>query len=265
MTEFTQISTSREGKIGVIRFARPQARNTLTGTMLAETRGQMEAWEQDKAISVIVLSGDDKAFCAGGDLKGTASSQMGAFDKYRYRHTTSEWHNFMRFLNRCTKPVIAAIEGYALGGGLEIALQCDFCVGSETAQLGLTEAKIGLFPILGGAWSLTRAIGERRARELAYTGRKIAATEAKELGLLNHVVPAGQAMIKTVEIGKEIAGNAPLAVMMIKQGINRSHEQTFEDALTASGDLSTILMFSEDRKEGLAAFKEKRKPEFKGE
>ncbi|NKB29195.1 MAG: hypothetical protein GKR99_17215 [Rhodobacteraceae bacterium] len=264
MTGFSQISVSQEGKTGVIRFARPQARNALTDTMLAETRAQMEAWEQDATIAAIVLTGDDKAFCAGGDLKGTASSQMAPFDKYRHRHTTSEWHNFMRFLNRCTKPVIAAIEGCALGGGLEIALQCDFCVGSETAQLGLTEAKIGLFPILGGAWSLTRAVGERRARELAYTGRKIASDEAATLGLLNHVTPAGQAVAKAVEIGAEIATGAPLAVMMMKQAINRAHEQTFDDALTAGGDLSALLMFSEDREEGLAAFREKRPPEFKG-
>lgn len=264
MAAVTQISISKEGCAGVIRFARPEARNALTDTMLAETRAQMETWEQDHSIAAIILTGDDEAFCAGGDLKGTASSQMGTFDKYRHRHTTSEWHNFIRFLNRCTKPVIAAVEGYALGGGLEIALQCDFCVGSETAQLGLTEAKIGLFPILGGAWSLTRAIGERRARELAYTGRKIDAVEAGELGLLNHVVPKCGALAKAVEIADEIAENAPLAVMAMKQAINRSPEQTFEDALTQGGDLSALLMFSEDRAEGVAAFKEKRKPEFKG-
>lgn len=248
----------------MIRFARPEARNALTNTMLAETRAQMETWEQDHTIAAIVLTGDEKAFCAGGDLKGTAASEMAAFDKYRHRHTTSEWHNFMRFLNRCTKPVVAAIEGYALGGGLEIALQCDFCVGSETAKLGLTEAKIGLFPILGGAWSLTRAIGERHARELAYTGRKIGAVEAYDLGLLNHVTSTGEAVAKAVEIANEIAGNAPLAVMAMKQAINRSHGQSFEEALIEGGDLSALLMFSEDRKEGLAAFKEKRKPEFKG-
>ena len=261
----TQINTSVSGGAGVIQFARPQARNALTDTMLAETRAQMALWEQDRAIAAIILTGDDNAFCAGGDLKGTASSDMPPFDKYRHRHTTSEWHNFMRFLSRCTKPVIAAIEGYALGGGLEIALRCDFCVGSETARLGLTEAKIGLFPILGGAWALTRAIGERRARELAYTGRQIDAQDALALGLLNHVAPKGGAVAKAAEIADEIAASAPLAVMAMKQAINRAPAQTFDEALTTSGDLSALLMFSEDRKEGLAAFVEKRKPEFRGE
>jgi enoyl-CoA hydratase/carnithine racemase len=190
---------------------------------------------------------------------------MPVFEKYRHRYTTSEWHNFMRFMGQYTKPVIAAIEGYALGGGLEIALRCDFCVGSETASLGLTEAKLGLFPILGGAWSLTRAIGDKKAREMAYTGRRIGADEAKEVGILNHVVPARKAVAKAVEIVQEIEANAPLAVMASKQAINRAPRQTYEEALNESGDLSALLMFSEDRKEGLAAFVENRKPEFKGQ
>jgi enoyl-CoA hydratase/carnithine racemase len=265
MMDVSQITVSQEGGAGIVRFARPEARNALTDTMLAETSAQLEMWEQDRSIAAVVVTGDEKAFCAGGDLKGTASATMPAFDKYRHRYTTSEWHNFMRFLGQYTKPVIAAIEGYALGGGLEIVLRCDFCVGSETAKLGLTEAKLGLFPILGGAWSLTRAIGEKRARELAYTGRRIGADEAKEIGILNHVVPAGQAVDKAVEIAAEIAANAPLAVMASKQAINRAPRQTYEEALNAGGDLSALLMFSNDRKEGLAAFAEKRKPEFKGE
>ncbi len=260
----TEITTAIEGNAGIIRFARPKARNALTDTMLAETRAQMEIWEGDSAITAIVLTGDDKAFCAGGDVKGTASSQMVPFQKYRHRYTQGEWHNFMRFLANYTKPVIAAVEGYALGGGLEIALRCDFIVGSETAKLGMTEVKIGLFPILGGAWSLTRTIGEQKARELAYTGRRIDADEALTLGILNHKVPAGQAVAKATEIVAEIATSAPLSVMAIKQAINRAADQTFEQALNAGGDLSAMLMFSDDRKEGLAAFIEKRKPEFKG-
>ena len=259
-----EIVTSTDGAAGIIRFNRPQARNALTDKMLTETRTAIEAWEHDTTIAAIVLTGDDKAFCAGGDVKGTASSDMAAFEKYRHRYTQSVWHEFMRFLSRTTKPVIAAVEGYALGGGLEVALRCDFIVGSETTKLGLTEAKLGLFPILGGAWSLTHAVGERIAREMAYTGRRVEATEARELGILNHVVPAGQAVAKAVEIANEIARSAPLSVMAAKQAISRAGHQTFEQALTEGGDLSALLMFSEDRKEGLRAFMEKRKPEFKG-
>ena len=252
------------GAAGIVRFNRPEARNALTDEMLTETRAAMEEWELDHAVAAVILTGDDIAFCAGGDVKGTASSGMPPFEKYRHRHNQSVWHEFMRFLARYTKPVIAAVEGHALGGGLEIALRCDFIIGSETAKLGLTEAKLGLFPILGGAWSLAHAIGERKAKELAYTGRRITAEEAKDLGLLNHVTPPGQAVAKAVEIADEISLSAPLAVMAIKQAIDRSGHQSFDQALSEGGDLSALLMFSQDRKEGLAAFLEKRPPEFTG-
>lgn len=265
MDSFTQISANKDGPSGIVQFARPEARNALTDTMLSETRAALQAWETDRSIAAIILTGDDKAFCAGGDLKGTASAKMPPFDKYRVRYNQSEWHEFMRFLARYTKPVIAAVEGYALGGGLEIALRCDFAIGSATAKVGLTEARIGVFPILGGVWSLTRAIGERKARELAYTGRRIDADEALSLGIFNHVTPAGGAVDKAKEITREIAESAPLAVMAIKQAINRAPSQSFEEALIDGGDLSALLMFSEDRKEGLAAFLEKRTPKFKGE
>ncbi|MCR9138547.1 MAG: enoyl-CoA hydratase/isomerase family protein [Alphaproteobacteria bacterium] len=264
MQNQTEISATTEGPAGIIRLARPQARNALTDTMLTEVKTAMQAWELDDSVAAIVLTGDDKAFCAGGDVKGTASSDMEPFDKYRYRYTHAVWHDFMRYMGNCTKPVIAAIEGYALGGGLELALRCDFAVGSQTAKLGLTEATIGLFPILGGAWSLTHAIGERKARELAYTGRRIDADEALSLGLLNHVTLPGGAVGKALEIVDEIASSAPLAVMTLKQAITRARSQSYEEALNAGGDLSALLMFSEDRQEGLRAFLEKRKPEFKG-
>ncbi len=260
-----EILTAIEGAAGVIRFDRPEARNALTDAMLSETRAAMVAWEQDRSVAAVVLTGDEKAFCAGGDVKGTVSPGMDAFEKYRHRHTQGGWHEFMRFLARFTKPVIAAVEGHALGGGLEVALRCDFIVGSETARLGLPEARLGLFPILGGAWSLTRAVGERKARELAYTGRRIEAEEALELGILNHLTPAGGALARALDIAEEIAGSAPLSVMAIKQAISRAGRQSFDEALAEGGDLSALLMFSEDRKEGLRAFVEKRKPEFKGE
>ena len=260
-----EILTSVDGAAGVIRFNRPKMRNALTDAMLSETRAAMEAWELDRSIAAVVLTGDETAFCAGGDVKGTASSTMSAFDRYRYRHTQSVWHAFMRYLSGYTKPVIAAVEGFALGGGFEIALRCDFIVGSETTRLGLTEARLGLFPILGGAWSLTHAVGERMARELAYSGRQLDANEALALGLLNHLTPPGRAVPKAVEITDQIADSAPLAVMALKQAISRASRQSFDEALTDGGDLSALLMFSEDRAEGIKAFMEKRKPEFRGE
>ena len=260
----SEIRVETNGNAGIIRFARPEARNALTERMLAETRAQMETWESDGAVTAVILTGDDTAFCAGGDVRNTASSEMGPFDKYRYRYTQSGLHNFMRFFVNYTKPVIAAVEGHALGGGMEVALRCDFIVGSETASFGITEAKLGLFPILGGAWSLARAVGERKAKELAFTGRRMDADEAFALGILNHVAPAGEAVSKAVEIVAEMDASAPLAVMAVKQAIDRAPYQTFEQALNSGGDLSALLMFSDDRQEGLAAFIEKRKPVWKG-
>lgn len=265
MSGFTQIETERRGAAGIVRFARPEARNALTDTLLSETMAALAAWEMDRGIAGVILTGDDTAFCAGGDLKGTASSAMPPFDKYRHRLSQSVWHDSFRRLGRYSKPLIAAVEGHAYGGGLELMLLCDFAVGSETARMGMTEARLGLFPILGGAWLLADAVGPRKARELCFTGRRIGAQEALALGILNHVTPAGGATDRAVEIVEEIAGNAPLAVMAAKQAIGRARHQSYDDALTEGGDLSALLMFSEDRKEGLDAFTAKRRPEFKGE
>ena len=261
----TEILTSQEGPAAILRFNRPAARNALSDTMLNEARAALEARELDKSVAAIVITGDERAFCAGGDLKAAATRDMKPFDKYRYRLTQSVWHNFMRFLGRYSKPVIAAIEGHALGGGLELALRCDFIIASQTAQMGLTEARLGLFPVLGGAWSLAHAAGERKARELAFTGRRIGAGEALAAGIANHITPEGQAVAKAVEIAREIAECAPLSVMAVKQAINRARHQSFDDALSEGGDLSALLAGTADRREGLAAFAEKRKPNWKGQ
>lgn len=150
----TEIQVSVEKHTAIVRFMRPDSLNALTDTMLAETRAAMQAVELDHAIRAVVLTGDDRAFCSGGDLKASAGNSLPPYDRYLARFTQSEWHNYMRFLSRYPKPVIAAIEGYCLGGGLEIALRCDFAVGSQSATIGMTEARHSLFPILGvlGRW-----------------------------------------------------------------------------------------------------------------
>lgn len=265
MSGFAEVLTEVRGGAGVLRLNRPAARNALTDTMMSEMVAALAAWEMDRDVAGVVVTGDETAFCAGGDVKGTAAGRMTPFDRYRHRHSQSVWHDAFRRIARYTKPLIAAVEGHAYGGGFELLLRCDFAVGSETARMGMTEARLGLFPILGGAYLLAEAVGPRRARELCFTGREVPASEARELGILIEVTPAGGAVDRAVEIVGEIARNAPLAVMAAKQAIARSRRQGFDDALSEGGDLSALLMFSEDRREGLRAFLDKRAPEFKGE
>jgi enoyl-CoA hydratase/carnithine racemase len=264
MSDYTEIKVLTESKTRIIRLHRPTVLNALTNNMLSEVRQAMQACELDRSVAAIILTGNDKAFCSGGDMKASAERPLAPYDKYLSRFTQSEWHNFARFLARYPKPVIAAIEGYCLGGGLEIALICDFMIGAESAQFGLPETHHSLFPILGGAWSLTQCVGERMAKELIFTGRRINGETALSIGLLNHLTPEGQALSKAIEIAEEIGRNGPLAVAVSKQAVDRSRKQSFDEGLTAAGEFSALLFFSEDREEGLNAFKEKRKPEFKG-
>lgn len=260
----SEVLSTLEGGTRVLRFNRPQARNALTDSMLAEAWECLHAALVDAAVQAVVLTGDEQAFCAGGDLKASAASTLAPFDRHLSRFAHSPWHDFVRQLARYPKPVIAAIEGHCLGGGLEIALLCDFCVGSESARLGLTEARHGLVPILGGAWSLARCVGPRRAKEMMFTGRPLDAREALALGLLNHLVPPGQALDQALRIAAAIGANAPLSVRAMKQAVDRAEGQSFEQALATANEWSTLLGFSEDRREGLAAFREKRAPRFRG-
>jgi enoyl-CoA hydratase len=260
---WTEIEVLRQGRAGIVRFHRPEALNALTDQMVAETRSAIEQWTNDPDVVAIVLTGSNRAFCTGGDLKRTAGADLAPYDKYRARFTMSEWHEFVRFLHRFPRPVIAAVEGHCLGGGLEIALICDMIVASDSARFGLTEARFGVFPILGGAWSLAQAVGPRLAKELAYTGRTFDAARAHGIGLVNCVTPATGALERAVGLAAEIAECAPLSVTALKQAIDRGGRQSFEEALTAGGELSALLMFSEDRAEGLRAFTEKRRPQFK--
>jgi enoyl-CoA hydratase/carnithine racemase len=253
-----------EGRTLVVRFNRPQVRNALSDAMLAQAWRAMRDALPDPQVQCVVLTGDEKAFCSGGDLKASAGSTLAPFQRYLSRFAHSQWHDFVRQLARYPKPVIAAIEGHCLGGGLEIALLCDFCIGSESARLGLTEARHGLVPILGGAWSLARCVGPRKAKELLFTGRRVDAQEALALGLLNQVVAPGQALPRALEIATEIAESAPLSVLAMKQAVDRAVDQNLDQALATANEWSSLLGFSDDRREGLEAFRDKRKPRFRG-
>jgi enoyl-CoA hydratase/carnithine racemase len=260
----TIIAKKRKGVLE-IQFNRPDRLNTINEEMADDIMHAMDAVELDRKIIAVVLSGDERAFCAGADLGGFQDLPEDRYDNYRARYNQRRNRLLYRFLMNYTKPVISAVEGYCLGGGLEMALLGDFIVAGEKASFGLPEGRYSLIPGAGGTQNLPRLIGLPLAKELIWTARRIGAQEAKEYRLVNHVVPAGKALSKVREIAEEMKGVGPLATMMSKQAINRGRDLPLQTGFLQEADLMYLLSWAEDREEGLAAFGERRKPDFKGQ
>jgi enoyl-CoA hydratase/carnithine racemase len=248
-----------------IQLNRPEALNAINLEMADEITRVLVEVEMDRRIIAVILCGNERAFCAGADLGRMSSGPNEKFDQYRARFNIAPNRQLYRVLCFYTKPVISAVEGYCLGGGLEIALWGDFIVAGENAQLGLPEVRHSLIPGGGGTQNLPRLIGPALAKEMIWTGRRIRAAEAREYRLVNHVVPAGQALAKAREIVGEMAKNGPLGIMMSKVAINRGLDQSRFNGFLGEGDLAHMLTFSEDRAEGLKAFAERRPAKFKGQ
>lgn len=248
-----------------IQINRPEKLNSLRETTAAEILEAMAAAEHDRDIRAVILKGSEKAFCTGIDTSEFTIADNGYFDFYRMRRRSRNVNRLFRELPDYTKPVITVIEGFALGGGLELALVGDIIIAGEKARLGLPEVRLGLMPGGGGTQTLPRLIGRPLAKELMWTGRRITATEARDMRLINHVTPVGEALEKGREIARTIAGNAPLSIMLTKGVIDRGVDMSQADGFAAEGDASFMLYFTRDRQEGLSAFREKREPEFKGE
>ena len=247
-----------------ITLNRPEKLNAMREQTAIEIMDAMGEAEPDRKVVAVILRGSERAFCTGVDTSEFKEKPEERFDVYRARKRTRKMGAMMRFVMAYTKPVVTAIEGLALGGGLELAMFGDIIVCGEGAELGLPEARLGLMPGGGGTQNLPRLIGAPLAKELMWTGRRIPAAEAKQYCLCNHVVPKGRALEKAREIVGQIAKNSQLSVMMIKQSVNRGLDMSLTNGVATEADICYMLTFSDDREEGLKAFREKRKPNFKG-
>lgn len=258
MANYQTISLSVEGPVATVRLNRPDALNALNSVLVRELVAALDALESDDSVRSVVLTGSDRAFCAGADVKEMSSLSMEDISKSD--HLSPVWERAGRF----EKPLIAALSGYALGGGLELAMCCDIIVASEGTKLGQPEINIGIIPGGGGTQRLPRAVGKYRAAEMILTGGMVSAEEARAMGLVNRVVPPGKHLEEAAKIAAEIATKSPIAVRAAKKAIAASQEMGLSEGLDSSLKLFYSLFATHDKQEGMSAFLEKRKPEFTG-
>jgi enoyl-CoA hydratase/carnithine racemase len=254
------VERSNDGFVVTVTLNRPDAMNAMNTAMGEDLLACFDGFHRDGRVRAVVLTGaGDRAFCAGGDLK--ERNEM-TDEAWRGQHAIFEEAAF-RVL-KTPVPVIAAVEGFALAGGCELAVLADFVVASETAVFGVPETTLGIFPGIGGTQLLPRILGAPLAKELIFTGRRMKADEAKAAGLINHLVPRGQARAKALEIAETIAGNGPIAVRQAKKAIAYGLETDLDTAMILAIEAYNATVVTEDRLEGVRAFNEKRKAQFKG-
>ena len=252
----TIVADSDEG-ICVIRLNRPDVMNALNAQMLRELAEAMRAAQADKAVRCIVLTGSDKAFAAGADVK--EMSAKGFVDVFGEDFTGPNTEAFARI----RKPVIAAVAGYVLGGGCELAMMADFIIAADTAKFGQPEVNLGIMAGMGGTQRLTRAVGKAKAMDMHLTGRLMDAAEAERSGLVARVVPAARLMDEVMAAAKKVAAKSALSAMAIKESVNRAQETSLHEGLLFERRMFHALFATQDQKEGMAAFVEKREPQFR--
>lgn len=255
--EFIKVNPQYDKHIGLIELNRPKELNALNRQLMLEIRDVLREWDEDDNIRVVILTGGERVFAAGADIKqmadATAISMLG-IDQF------STWDQ----IKKTKKPIIAAVSGFALGGGCELAMTCDLIIASETAQFGQPEINIGTMPGAGGTQRLTRAVGKSLAMEMVLTGRFITAEEAQRAGLVVRVVPVEVLLAEAVKTAKQIAAKSPIAVRLAKESVNKAYETTLDEGLQFERKNFYLTFASEDQKEGMKAFVEKRAPDFKG-
>ena len=252
------IIVERRGRVGIVRLNRPQALNALNATLRNELLGAVEAFDADAEVGCILITGSDKAFAAGADIKEMADKSY--IDIFRADYAA----DYER-LTRVRKPVIAAVAGFALGGGCELAMMCDFIIAADNAKFGQPEIKLGIIPGIGGTQRLARAVGKAKAMDLVLTGRMMDAAEAERSGLVARVVPAARLMEEAIKAAETIAAMSQPALLAAKEAVNRSFETSLAEGVRFERRVFHALFATKDRKEGMAAFIEKRPPRFTNE
>ena len=255
--ELILVTEQYQPNIALIQLNRPKELNALNPQLMGEVRDALLQLDKNDAVKVIIITGNDQAFAAGADIKQMADKtaiDMHIMDQF------STWDQ----IRKTKKPIIAAVSGFALGGGCEFVMTCDMVIASETAKFGQPEIKLGTIPGAGGTQRLTKAVGKAKAMELILTGRFLSAQEAHFYGLVNKVVPVEMYMHEALELAKEIAQMPPIAVQLAKEAINRSFETQLDEGLMFERKNFYLTFASEDQKEGMKAFIEKRKPVYKG-
>jgi enoyl-CoA hydratase/carnithine racemase len=251
------VETSIDGHVALCRLNRPEARNALSPEMMETLGGAVESFDADPEVRCIVIAGGDETFAAGADI---AALRERTFQE-AMTHVSAD---FWKRLATCRTPLVAAVSGWALGGGCELALLCDMIVASDTATFGQPEITLGIIPGGGGTQRLARAAGKQRAMELVLTGRRFDAQEAARLGIVNRIAPKGGWLEEAMELAGTVAKRPPIAVRLAKQAVLSADETTLAAGLDAERRLYELAMATEDRVEGMDAFVEKRKPDFKG-
>ncbi|WP_138515525.1 enoyl-CoA hydratase [Limnobacter alexandrii] len=245
------------GKVGLVRLNRPQVLNALNDQLMSELGDALMAFDADDNIGAMVITGSEKAFAAGADIGAMASFTY--MDVYKSEYITRNWET----IRNVRKPVIAAVRGFALGGGCELAMMTDFIICADTAKFGQPEIKLGIIPGAGGTQRLPRAISKAKAMDLCLTGRLMDAAEAERAGLVSRVVPADKCLDEAIEAATVIAAYSNPSVMMAKESINRAFESSLSEGMLFERRMFHSLFATEDQKEGMTAFVEKRKPDFK--
>jgi enoyl-CoA hydratase len=249
---FQNIIAETRGRVGLITLNRPQALNALNSELIGEVNQVLDIWEHDDAIGCIVITGSEKAFAAGADIK---EMQAKTYIEAYKADFIATWER----ITRCRKPVIAAVGGFALGGGCELAMMCDIIIAADTAKFGQPEIKLGVLPGAGGSQRLTRFVGKSKAMEMCLTGRMMDAAEAERSGLVTRVVPAADLLADALKTADTIAGMSLTAVMMTKESVNRAYETTLAEGIRFERRVFHAAFATLDQKEGMAAFAEKRK------